>query len=279
MALRSSRRRRAPATAADTVSDARGPDTSAASGPFGSTKAFPSPATVVSRPSGGQDHPSRVDAGDMAGCCDPRGCDTFFGPRFASRRARQYRMRGLDATARRMVNFLTERGVHGATVLEIGGGVGQLQLELLRRRASHATNLELVDAYEEPARELAAEAGMSGRVSRLLLDIAATPHQVPPADIVVLHRVVCCYPDYPRLLAAAADSTRRLLVFSYLSRNIVSRALLAAQNAMFALTGRSFRAFAHSPEAMLKVLTERGLRVTHRYEGPVWQVAGLERVA
>ena len=201
----------------------------------------------------------------------------MFGPGFARRQARRYRRRGLDGTARRMVTFLGEHGVEGATVLEIGGGVGEIQLELLRRGASHATNLELVDAYDEAARELAAGAGMSGRVSRRLLDIAATPDQVEPADIVVLHRVVCCYPDYERLLAAAADHARRLLVFSHPPRNTISRALLAAQNALFRITGRSFRAFAHPPQAMLEVLTRRGLRPAYRHAGPVWQVAGLER--
>ena len=36
-----------------------------------------------------------------------------------------------------------------------------------------------------------------------------------PADVVVLHRVVCCYPDYQRLLGAAASHAGRLLVFSH----------------------------------------------------------------
>jgi magnesium-protoporphyrin O-methyltransferase len=176
-----------------------------------------------------------------------------------------------------MVAFLAERGVDGATVLEIGGGVGEIQLELLRRGASHATNLELVNAYDEAARELAAEAGMSARVSRRLLDIAATPDRVEPADIVVLHRVVCCYPDYERLLTAAADHARRLLVFSHPPGNTISRALLATQNALLQLSGRSFRAFAHPPQAMLEVLAGRGLRPAYRHAGPVWRVAGLER--
>lgn len=203
----------------------------------------------------------------------------MFRPGFARRQARRYRKRGLDPTARRMVAFLAERGVEGASVLEIGGGVGEIQLELLRHGASHATNLELVDAYDESARELAAEAGMSSRVSRRLLDIAAAPDQVEPVDIVVLHRVVCCYPDYERLLAAAADHARRLLVFSHPPRNPMSRALLATQNALFRLTGRSFRAFAHPPQAMLGALSRRGLRPTYQHAGAVWQVAGLERVA
>ncbi|MGH3369862.1 MAG: SAM-dependent methyltransferase, partial [Nocardioidaceae bacterium] len=99
-----------------------------------------------------------------------------------------------------MVDFLTDRGVEGASVLEIGGGVGEIQIELLLRGAGHATNLELVDAYDGPARALAAAADLTDRVSRRRLDIAASPRDVEPADVVVLHRVVCCYPDYERLL-------------------------------------------------------------------------------
>jgi magnesium-protoporphyrin O-methyltransferase len=213
----------------------------------------------------------------VAGCCDPGGYKEIFGPRFARRRAERFRKRGLDATAQRMVDFLTAHGVGGATVLEIGGGVGEIQLELLRHGAAHATNLELVDTYDAPAMQLAAEAGMAGRLSRRLLDIAAAPDQIEPADIVVLHRVVCCYPDYSRLLGAAADHARRLLVFSHPPRNPISRAAVATQNAVCRLTGRSFRAFTHPPAAMVDVVSRHGFLVNHRHRAAVWRVVGAER--
>jgi magnesium-protoporphyrin O-methyltransferase len=38
------------------------------------------------------------------------------------------------------VGFLADRGIDGATVLKIGGGVGQVQVELLRRGAARAVN-------------------------------------------------------------------------------------------------------------------------------------------
>ena len=71
----------------------------------------------------------------MASCCNPRGCDRFFGPRFARRMANRYRKRGLDKVARRMAEFLEARGIEGATVLEVGGGIGEIQIELLKRGA------------------------------------------------------------------------------------------------------------------------------------------------
>jgi 2-polyprenyl-3-methyl-5-hydroxy-6-metoxy-1,4-benzoquinol methylase len=213
----------------------------------------------------------------VGGCCDRGGYEEIFGPRFARRQAQRYRKRGLDGAAQRMVDFLTTNGIAGATVLEIGGGVGEIQLELLRRGAARATNLELVETYDAPAAELAAESGMTGRLTRRRLDIVATPEEVEPADVVVLHRVVCCYPDYSRLLGAAADHARRLLVFSHPPRNPISRAVVATQNSICRMAGRSFRAYTHPPAAMAQVLSRHGLQVNYRHRASVWQVVGAER--
>ena len=143
---------------------------------------------------------ARLSSRAVPSCCNPRGCDRFFTPRFARRMATRYRKKGLDETARRMVEFLELRGIEDATVLEIGGGVGEIQIELLKRGAARAVNLELSPAYEEEAKLLLREAALEDRAERRVHDIASDPEGVEAADIVVLHRVVCCYPDYERLL-------------------------------------------------------------------------------
>jgi magnesium-protoporphyrin O-methyltransferase len=88
---------------------------------------------------------------------------------------------------------------------------------------------------------------------------------------------VCCYPDYERLLGAAADHARRLLVFSYPPRNVLSRLLLGSENLLFKLRRREFRTFAHPPARMLAVVEERGLLQAYAYRPVVWQIAGFER--
>ena len=201
----------------------------------------------------------------------------MFGTRFARRTAARYRKRGLDVTERAIVDLVAERGVQGATVLEIGGGIGGIQLEMLRRGAASATNLELSPGYEVEAAALIEEGGFEGRVQRRLVDIATDPAAVEPADVVVLHRVVCCYPDVAKLLGAAADHARHQLVFSHPPRNAMSRAIVATQNFFSRLAGRDFRTFAHSPDAMLAVLAEHGLRVRATHSGRVWQVAAVSR--
>ena len=103
------------------------------------------------------------------------------------------------------------------------------------------------------------------------------PDGVEAADIVVLHRVVCCYPDYERLLGAAAKRAGRLLVFSYPPRNAFSRLFVSTENLVFKLLRKEYRSFVHPPSAMLGLLDERGLRRTFAVHTAVWQVAGLER--
>jgi magnesium-protoporphyrin O-methyltransferase len=210
-------------------------------------------------------------------CCNARGCDEFFTARVASRAAERYRTNGVDKTAERMLGFLEEHGIQGASVLEIGGGVGELQIELLKRGAASTVNLELSPGYEEEAARLLREFGVEERATRRLHDIASDPAEVEAADVVVLHRVVCCYPDYERLLGAAADRARRLLVFTYPPRNVLSRLMLGTQNLLFRLRRREFRVFAHPPERMVAVVEERGLQQEYAHHPLVWQIAGFER--
>jgi 2-polyprenyl-3-methyl-5-hydroxy-6-metoxy-1,4-benzoquinol methylase len=213
----------------------------------------------------------------MAGCCPSRDYRRFFNQRFARRLANRYRKRGLDKTARKMVAFLQALGIEGATVLEIGGGVGEIQVELLKAGAARAQNLELSPAYEHEAHTLAGQAGVQGRIDWRIHDLAEDPGAVAPADVVVLHRVVCCYADYERLLGAAADHARRALVFSYPPRNALSRAFYGVFNLVMRLTRSGFRGFAHPSGAMLAVLEDHGLRRTFERRSLIWQVAGLER--
>jgi len=213
----------------------------------------------------------------VTSCCDPRGCDRFFGDRFASRAAKRYRARGLDRNARRIVEFLEQRGIEDATVLEIGGGVGEIQIELLKRGAAYAVNLELSPAYDAAARKLLRENGLERRVDRRLCDLAVDGDSVNPADVVVLHRVVCCYPDYELLLTAVAQHARRFVVFSHPPRNPISRLAVACANLRLRLQRKDFRAFVHPPAALLDVLEQNGLRLAFSHRGLVWHVAGLER--
>ena len=147
----------------------------------------------------------------MSSCCSSGSYSEIFSEKQARRDARRYRRKGLDPTAELMVERAGD--VDGATVLEVGGGVGAIGLEFLKRGARHSTTVELSPAYDTEAKALAREAGLDERVERRVGDF--TRDGVPPADVVAMHRVVCCYPDYETLLGAASDHARSALAFSF----------------------------------------------------------------
>lgn len=211
----------------------------------------------------------------MKCCSPPSGYGEFFSEEQAQRDARRYRKKGLDKAAQWIVDAVRERGVDGRSVLEPGGGVGAIEIELLKAGASRSLVVELSPGYDEAARELAREAGVEDRLERRLGDFAAD--DIDGADVVVLHRVVCCYPDYERLLGAAAEKARSTLVFTYPPRNIASRAAFALLNLWLRLRGKEFRAFAHLPEAMVEVVRRAGLEPVARRRGGIWRGVGFSR--
>ena len=212
----------------------------------------------------------------MSSCCRPESYGAFFTRRGAERALRRYRKRGLDKLSAKIAKVVRDRGVTGATILEIGGGLGALDVELIQAGAERATNVELSPEYEAVAAELASERGVQNRIDRRLGDFVVEP-DIPEADAVVMNRVVCCYPDYEALVGAAADHTRHLLVFTFPRERALVRGAFRLMNLWLRLTGNDFRGFVHSRDAMLDVAGRHGLTPVLHREGPFWQLAALER--
>lgn len=218
-----------------------------------------------------------VDSALMSACC-ASGYERFFGPRQARRDARRYRRRGLDDTAQHLVDELARHGVTGASALEVGGGVGAIELELLRKGVERATIVELSHGYDEEAGKLAREAGVEERIERRHGDFVEEESLVHPADVVVMHKVVCCYPDPERLVGAAALHSRRLLALSF-PRDDAWWMRLAVRlgNVWFRLVG-GVETFLHEPARVVAIAEGTGLRtVLHERSGRIWRVAVFER--
>lgn len=214
----------------------------------------------------------------MGDCCHvPRGYEKLFGEKSARREARRYRRKGLDDTGSRIVEFLSSRGIEGASVLEIGGGVGTLQIELLKAGAERAVNVELSPYWEGTARELVQEAGVQDRWEYRVDNVAADGKEVGPADTVVMHRVVCCDPDPEALVSAAAERARRYLVMSFPRERLASRAFVGLVNVVARLLRWEHRSYVHPVAAILGAAERRGLRPVLEHRGFIWQIAGLER--
>jgi len=212
----------------------------------------------------------------MAGCCSQRDYARLFSRRTARRDAERYRSRGLRGTGAELVRFAGD--VSGATVLDIGGGVGAIELELIAAGAARATNVELSAEYEDEAALLLDEQGVSGRVERRVGDFVVDAASIEPHDVVVMHRVVCCYPDVDALMGAAAEHARRRVVLTYPQERAWIRLAARVVNLGLRVSGSSFRVYVHPVQRMVAAAAGHGLelegRTRHRF---LWESASLVR--
>lgn len=215
----------------------------------------------------------------MSDCCSPKGYRWVFSERSARAEAKRYRRKGLDSTSRRIVDFLKKQGVERRTVLEIGGGIGAIQIELLKAGAARAVSVELTPTYEEVAAGLLREAGLSDRVERRVMDFAETADQFESADVVIMNRVICCYPDMPRLAGAAADHARRMLVMSFPKKAWWTTVGLTLANSLLWAMRREFHVFLHPPKKIIATSQQHGLEPILDAPGLLWTVAALRRTA
>lgn len=210
----------------------------------------------------------------MAGCC-ARDYERLFSARFARRDARRYRRRGVRGSARTLVELAGD--VAGGSVLEVGGGIGAIGLELLAAGAARATNIDISRAYEAPARDLIAERGLAGRVERRTGDFAAEAPSVGSHDVVVLHRVVCCYPDVDALVGAAATHARNRLLLTYPRERGIVRIGAGLVNAVQRLSRSTFRFYVHPAARIRAAAAREGLTLVERREGAIWESAAYAR--
>jgi hypothetical protein len=211
----------------------------------------------------------------VAGCCDPNDYRRFFSGKMAMRDARKFRRRGLRGSSRDLVELAGD--VEGASVLDVGGGVGAIELELLKAGADRATNVELSGGYEDAAAELIAERGVEGRIDRRVGDFVTA--DIAPHDVVVMHRVVCCYPDVDTLVGTAADHALRMLLLTYPQEGLVLRLAFRAMNTLLRLSGSGFRAYVHPIGRIDAVAEAHGLELEQRKAaGRAWESAAYRRM-
>jgi SAM-dependent methyltransferase len=213
--------------------------------------------------------------------CDP-GCGCYaneFGEATVRRELRAYRRTGPPRTTTWLIAGLREGGVEGMTVLDIGAGVGAVYLELLASGAASATDIDGSPAFVAAARDEAARRGVADRVRYEVGDFVALAPETEQADLVVLDRVVCCYPDMEPLVRLSAAHARRRYGLVYPRDTWWIRAGTSLINAASRLTRSKVRAHVHPTAAVDALVRAAGFAPRLNRVNLFWQVVVYDRVA
>ena len=208
-------------------------------------------------------------------CCEIT--DNAFSEAEARAELRNYRKRGPANQTKLLLEAIRALGVKGVTLLDIGGGIGSIYHELLKDVAREATHVDASSAYLKEAKEESARLGNNERVKFIHADFTEVASDLPPADVVTLDRVVCCYPDYRGLLKAAANRSQRALAMTYPRETWYMRIGLQVINFFQRLMRNPFRVFLHPVAEMESLLKREGFVKTSMRRVSVWEMALYQR--
>ncbi len=214
---------------------------------------------------------SRVDGNDMSACCSTYGnvAGAHFDEKIAKRDLEGYRKKGPGPTARLLRDLLVGTGAVGGVVLDVGSGVGGLSFELLDRGAERVIAVDASAAYLAAAAQEATRRGRLGVVEFMHGDFVDVGSKIPPATLVTLDRVICCYPSFEPLLNEAIGHAERAFAYSYPRETWYVHAAIGVENGMRRLKRNPFRAFVHPVDRMTQVIERAGFHLAGRRQ--TWQ--------
>lgn len=211
-------------------------------------------------------------------CCKPD-YDAAFGAHDARRQAIAYRRSGATGTTRRLLDSIIAEGVQDSTVLDVGGGVGVIGLELLAAGAATTTEVDASSAYVAVARHEASRLGLGDRASFHHADFVEIADSIAAADIVTLDRSVCCYRDWEALVDRSVEHAARLCGLVYPSDRWWTRTAIGIGNLAFRLSRNAFRGYVHPERRIDARIRDAGFERRYHHRGWAWQTVLYARAA
>jgi magnesium-protoporphyrin O-methyltransferase len=111
-----------------------------------------------------------------------------------------------------LFSWLRDEGLAGSTIMDVGCGTGEFLLRALEAGAVRATGADLSSEAIAMTSDLLHEAGYAERADLWVGDAAV--ESLEPHDVVVLDKVICCYPDADTLIARSTSAAQRIYAFA-----------------------------------------------------------------
>ena len=210
-------------------------------------------------------------------CCQCQGIEELFSAQLVSKELANYREKGPNKTTRFLIDALKEEGIQEVSLLDIGGGVGAIQHELLDAGAQNATDVDASQAYLKAAQEEARRRGMDERIRFQHGNFVDIASQIPSADIVTLDRVICCYPDMEKLVSLSVARARKLYGLVYPRDIWWVKIGMNIMNFIFRLRKNPFQSFIHPTQAVEAIIKSSGFQPRFYRHTLVWQVVVFSR--
>jgi len=202
----------------------------------------------------------------------------FFNVKAANKELTQYLKKGVTNPTKKLVAKLREKDLEGLSLLDIGGGVGVIQLELHKNEISKSTDVDASEAYLQVIKNHAEAKGIGNKMNFILGDFVDVYPSVEVHDIVTLDKVICCYPEAKELLTASLNKCKKYYALVYPLDGILADILVLFARAYFKLKKSKFRPYIHSHREVNNHIALAGFQSTYQASSFPWKIYIYERI-
>jgi hypothetical protein len=215
----------------------------------------------------------------MSCCGHCRDAGDFFNERTAKKELRRYLRKGPDKSTRLLLEAITRQSLHvnSASLLDIGGGIGAIQLELFKKGLGRSVNVDASAAYQRISKKEIIKRSLEDKTEYHFGDFTELAPDLPSAEIVTLDRVICCYPDLEKLLDRSLQKAEKVYAVVYPREAFFMRIGIRLSNLWFRLRKSDFRTYLYPVEKVQSIIQSHGFRQTDFARTFLWRVEIYQR--
>jgi magnesium-protoporphyrin O-methyltransferase len=189
-----------------------------------------------------------------------------------------YRKGEIKKNSRPLLEALIGIKPVGASVLDIGGGIGALDFELFKVGISNTIHVELSEPFSTVFRQEAERRSLQDKVQCYQGDFLQLRDKIENVDLVCLDKVICCYQHYESLIALSASKSQKWYAY-VIPRDVWWVKFAESLKTFFQrFMSNPFLTYVHPVAAIEQLVIASGFRKISEHRGMIWQTTVYERV-
>lgn len=207
-------------------------------------------------------------------CC---GAQKLFDEKEALKELKRYRRKGPRKTTLKLLDGLPGQDIAGMTLLDIGGGIGAIQMGLFERGLASSTDVDASRAYLKTALHEIQELGLDQKAEFIEGDFLDRYQDISGHDIVTLEKVICCYPDIEGLLNQSLAKSKLFYGIVYPRDGWLTKLIIGLANLYFRMQRNPFRSYIHPVQKVRSLIHQSGFQRMYTGTAFPWIIEWYER--
>lgn len=195
----------------------------------------------------------------------------------AKKELENYRRNDLKKSSRALLEVVKKLPLQGKALLDIGGGIGVIPLELFREGIHQTTHIEISEASRQAFLLEAKRQAIIDKVESKCGDFLDIHHHVNTADLVTLDKVICCYENYQDLVKESVAKARLWYVYSIPRDVWWVRLVHRAEQWVRKWQGKYFRSYIHPSAKIEKLVQAAGFQKVQQRHQREWLIVVFEK--